>query len=145
MPLLQTKRHKIQRLGPFWNRNVLIAPLQTSRICWLLFLEIPLRLDEPVFFAETCIFHQVMETHLQRIRGRLNVQCLGSNYSNWIRFFSMCFASERDYSILILRISEYLGIKGDCCFSHLVKFFLVLVFVQIELLQFVAYCLTFAK
>jgi hypothetical protein len=27
----------------------------------------PLRLEEPVYFAETCVFHQVIETHLQRI------------------------------------------------------------------------------
>jgi hypothetical protein len=26
--------------------------------------EIPLRLDKPVYFAETCVFHQVIETHL---------------------------------------------------------------------------------
>ncbi len=57
----------------------------------------------------------------------------------------MYFASERDYSVLILGIPEYLGIKGDCFFSHLVNFFLALIFVQIELSQFVAYCLTFAK
>jgi hypothetical protein len=31
------------------------------------FLEIPMRLDKPVSIAETCIFHQVIETHLQRI------------------------------------------------------------------------------
>jgi hypothetical protein len=37
--------------------------------------------------------------------------------------FSMSFASERDYSILILRIPEYLGIKGDRFFSHLVNLF----------------------
>jgi hypothetical protein len=49
-------------------------------------------------------------------------------------FFSMCFASEWDYSVLIQCIPEYLGIKGDCFFSHLAKLFLVLVFIQIELL-----------
>jgi hypothetical protein len=52
--------------------------------------------------------------------------------------FSMCFASERDYSELILHIPEYLGIKGDCFFSDFVNFFSVLIFVQIELLQLVA-------
>jgi hypothetical protein len=67
MPLLQAKRHKIQSLHLFWNGNVPIAPLQMRRICQLLFLEIPLRLDEPESIAESCIFYQVMETHLQRI------------------------------------------------------------------------------
>ncbi len=58
--------------------------------------------------------------------------------------FSMCFASERKYSVLILHIPEYLGIKGDR-FFHMSEFFLAVVFVQIEFLQFGAYCLTFAK
>ncbi len=64
MPLLQAKWHKIQSLLFFWNGNVPIAPLRMRTICQLLFLEIPLRLDEPVYFAETCVFHQVIETHL---------------------------------------------------------------------------------
>ncbi len=37
------------------------------------------------------------------------------------------------------------GDQGGSFFSHLEIFFLALVFVQIESLQFVAYCLTFAK
>ncbi len=51
------------------NGNVPIAPIPTLRICQGLFLELPLRLDEPVSCAITCVFHQVMETHLQRINN----------------------------------------------------------------------------
>jgi hypothetical protein len=51
MPLLQAKQHKIQSIQPFWNGNIPIAPIQMRRICPLLFLEIMLRLDEPVFFC----------------------------------------------------------------------------------------------
>ena len=53
----------------FWNGNVPIAPLEMRRIRQNLFLEIPLRLDEPVYFAETCVFHQVIETHLRTINN----------------------------------------------------------------------------
>jgi hypothetical protein len=35
--------------------------------------------------------------------------------------------------------------QGGSFFSHLANFVLALIFVQIELLQFVAYCSTFAK
>ncbi len=83
MPLLQAKWHKIQSLWLFWNGNVPVAPLQMRRICWLLFLEIPLRLDEPVSIAETCIFHQVIETQLQRIN-----YLRGTEYSN--KFIVYC-------------------------------------------------------
>ena len=38
--------------------------------------------------------------------------------------FSIYFASERDFFVLILYIPEYLGIKGDRFISHLVIFFL---------------------
>ncbi len=64
MALLQAKQHKIQSLRQFLNGNVPIAPIPTMRICRGMFLEIPLRLDKPVSFAITCVFHQVMETHL---------------------------------------------------------------------------------
>jgi hypothetical protein len=67
MPPLQAKRHKIQSLQQFLNRNVPIAPIPTLRIRQGLLLEIPLRLDKPVSFDITCVFHQVMETHLQII------------------------------------------------------------------------------
>jgi hypothetical protein len=67
MAPLQATRHKIQSLWQFLNRNVPIAPIPTMRICRGLFLEIPLRLDEPVSCAITCVFYQVMETHLRRI------------------------------------------------------------------------------
>jgi hypothetical protein len=56
----------IQSLQQMWNGNVPIAPIQMRRLCRWLFLEIPLRLDKPVSCAITCVFHQVMETHLQR-------------------------------------------------------------------------------
>jgi hypothetical protein len=69
MPPLQAKQHKIQNLQQFLNRNVPIAPIPTQRICQGLFLEIPLRVDEPVSCAITCVFHQVMETHLRRINN----------------------------------------------------------------------------
>jgi hypothetical protein len=69
MPPLQAKLHKIQNLGQFLNGNVPIAPIPTQRICQGLFLEIPLRVDEPVSCAITCVFHQVMETHLRRINN----------------------------------------------------------------------------
>jgi hypothetical protein len=67
MAPLQAKRHKIQRLQQFLNGNVPIAPILTMQICRGLFLEIPLRLDKPVSCATTCVFHQVIETHLPRI------------------------------------------------------------------------------
>ncbi len=67
MPPLQAKRHKIQSLWQFFNENVPTAPILTVRICWGLFLEIPLRLDKLVSCAITCSFHQVMESHLQKI------------------------------------------------------------------------------
>ncbi len=67
MPQLQAKRHKIQSLQQFLNGNVPIAPIPMMRIRQGLFLEIPLRLDEPVSCAIACVFHRVMETHLQRI------------------------------------------------------------------------------
>jgi hypothetical protein len=67
MAPLQAKRHRIQRLQQFLNGNVPIAPIPTMSICQGLFLEIPLRLDEPVSCAITCVFHQVVETHLRRI------------------------------------------------------------------------------
>ena len=67
MAPLQAKWDKIQRLQQFLNGNVPIAPIPMMRICPGLFLEIPLRLDKPVSCAITCVFHQVMETHLQRI------------------------------------------------------------------------------
>ena len=67
MPPLQAKQHKIQSLRQFLNGNVPVAPIPTLRICRGLFLEIPLRLDKPVSCAITCMFHQVMETHLRRI------------------------------------------------------------------------------
>ncbi len=63
MPPLQAKRHKIQSLRQVWNA---IAPILMRRIRRGLFLEIPLRLDKPVSCAVTCIFHQLMETYLQR-------------------------------------------------------------------------------
>jgi hypothetical protein len=66
MPPLQAKRHKIQSLRQAWNGNVPIAPILIRRKGRGLFLEIPMRLDKPVSCAVTCIFHQVMETHLQR-------------------------------------------------------------------------------
>jgi hypothetical protein len=66
MAPLQAKRHKIQSLQQVWNGNVPIASILMRRICQGLFLEIPLRLDKPVSCTVTCIFHQVMETHLQR-------------------------------------------------------------------------------
>jgi hypothetical protein len=69
MPPLQTKQHKIQNLQQFLNGKVPIAPVPTQRICQGLFLEIPLRVDEPVSCAITCVLHQVMETHLQRINN----------------------------------------------------------------------------
>ncbi len=53
----------------FLNGNVPIAPISTQRICQELFLEIPLRVDKPVSCAITCVLHQVMETHLQRINN----------------------------------------------------------------------------
>jgi hypothetical protein len=53
----------------FLNGNVPIAPMLTQRICQGLFLEITLRVDEPVSCAITCVFHQVMETHFQRINN----------------------------------------------------------------------------
>ncbi len=53
----------------FFNGNVPIAPIPTQMIRQGLFLEIPLRLDEPVSCAITCMFYQVMETHLQRINN----------------------------------------------------------------------------
>ncbi len=67
MPPLQAKRHKIHSLQQFWNGNVPIAPILMRRLCRGLFLEITLRLDKPVSCAITCVFHQVMEMHLQRI------------------------------------------------------------------------------
>jgi hypothetical protein len=69
MPPLQAKQHKIQRLRQFLNGNVPIAPIPTLRICRGQFLEIHLRLDEPVSCAITYVFHQVMETHLRRINN----------------------------------------------------------------------------
>jgi hypothetical protein len=69
MPPLQAKRHKIQNLRQFLNGNVPIAPIPTQRICQGLFLEIPMRVDKPVSCAITCVFHQVMETHLRRINN----------------------------------------------------------------------------
>ncbi len=54
-------------LQQFLNGNVPMVPIPRMRICRGLFLEIPLRLYEPVSYAITCMFHQVMETHLQRI------------------------------------------------------------------------------
>jgi hypothetical protein len=69
MPPLQAKQHKFQNLQQFLNGNVPIAPITTQRICRGLFLEIPLRVDEPVSCAITCVFHQVMETLLQRINN----------------------------------------------------------------------------
>jgi hypothetical protein len=67
MAPLQAKQHKIQSLWQFLNGNVPIASITTLRICGGIFLEIPLRLDEPVSYAITCMFHEVMETCLQRI------------------------------------------------------------------------------
>ena len=113
MPLLQAKWHKIQNLRLWKNGNIPIAPLQMRRICWLLFLEIPLRLDKPVSIAKTCVFHQVIETHLQRINyerdteysNKLIVYCVwlspfcsnvvGSltNYI-WIRYFFPKFSNN---------------------------------------------------
>jgi hypothetical protein len=49
--------------------NVPIAPIPTPRICQGLFLEIPLRLYEHGSCAITCVFHQVMGPHLQRINN----------------------------------------------------------------------------
>jgi hypothetical protein len=69
MPPLQAKQHKIQNLRQFLNGNVSIAPIPTQRIWQGLFLEIPLRVDKPVLCAITCVFHQVMETHLRRINN----------------------------------------------------------------------------
>jgi hypothetical protein len=67
MPTLQAKLHKIQSLQQVWNGNVPITPILMRWICQGLFLEMPLRLDEPVSCAITCFFHQVMETHLRGI------------------------------------------------------------------------------
>ncbi len=64
MSPLQAKWHKIQSLQQVWNGNVPIAPIQMRRICLGLFLEIPMRWDKPVSCAVTCVFHQVMKTHL---------------------------------------------------------------------------------
>jgi hypothetical protein len=69
MPPLQAEWHKIQSLKLFWNGNVPIAPIQMRRICRGLFLEIPMRQDEPVSCAVTCVFYQVMKTQLQRINN----------------------------------------------------------------------------
>ncbi len=66
MPQLHAKWHKIQSLRQVWNGNVPIAPILMRRICQGLFMEIPVRLDEPVSCAVTCFFHQVMEAHLRR-------------------------------------------------------------------------------
>ncbi len=66
---LQAKQHKIQNLRQFLNGNVPIASTPTQRICQGLFLEIPLRVDKPVSCAITCVFYQVMETHLGRINN----------------------------------------------------------------------------
>ncbi len=102
MPPLQAKRHKIQSLRQVWNGDVPIAPIPMRWICRGLFLEIPLRLDKPVSCAITCVFHQVMETHLQRINyyrdteysNRFNVNCVWlspfhsnvvGSITNWFR------------------------------------------------------------
>ena len=69
MAPLQAKWDKIQRLQQFLNGNVPIAPIPKMRICRGLFLEIPLRVNKPVSCAITCVFHQVMETNLQRINN----------------------------------------------------------------------------
>ncbi len=78
-----------------------------------------------------------------RVRGWLNVNCVGLYYSNWILLLVMflrvpsidstCFHIHRVYRgsiffslVLILRIRAYLGIKGDHFFSDL-GFFLALV------------------
>ncbi len=49
-----------------WNGNVPITPILMWRLCRGLFLKIPLMREKPVSCAITCVFHQVMETHLQR-------------------------------------------------------------------------------
>jgi hypothetical protein len=55
MPPLQAKQHKIHNLRQFLNGDVPIAPIPIQMICQALFLEIPLRVDEPVMYYNLCV------------------------------------------------------------------------------------------
>ncbi len=46
-------------------------------------------------------------------RGRLNIHCVGTYYSNCILILSIYFAGTPSSLVLILYISIYLGIKGE--------------------------------
>ncbi len=51
------------------------------------------------------------------VRSPLNVDCVGSYYSNFMLIFSICFMCNPYSLVLILHIPVYLGIKGDHFFS----------------------------
>jgi hypothetical protein len=63
---------------------------------------------------------------------------IGYNFFHVFRIRTGLLCTDSTYS-------QVPGDQGGSLFFTLSEFFSTLVFVQIELLQFVAYCLTFAK
>ncbi len=96
-----------------------------------------------VRYACIFLFSTVIQT-LNHLRwGWLNVHCVGSYYSNWIHFFPCVLHVNWTTPYWFYLFPSIWVSRGVDFFT--LTIFLALVFVQIELLQFVAYCSTFAK